>query len=78
VEGNAARIEGVVAVVAGGCSIAGIEGAAKTGAARVIYEPAVVAVVAAVEAVRPMSWARGKKIAAAAAVTAGIVVPILY
>jgi hypothetical protein len=75
VEGNAAEIEGVVAVVAGG---RGVEGPAETGAAGVMYEPAVVAVVGTVEAVRPVSWACVKKIAAAAAVAAGIVVAIPY
>jgi hypothetical protein len=46
VKGDAAGIEGVVAVVAGGRGVAGVEGAAETGAARVAHEPAAVAVAA--------------------------------
>jgi precorrin-3B methylase len=38
VEGDAARVEYVVAVFAGGHGVTGIEGAAETGAAGVVYE----------------------------------------
>jgi hypothetical protein len=45
VDRAAARIEDVIAMVTGGCSIAGVEGAAETGAARVMHKPTVIAVV---------------------------------
>ena len=38
IEGDATWIEYVVAVCAGGCGVTGVEDAAETGAAGVIYE----------------------------------------
>ena len=38
IEGDAAGVEYVVAVFAGGRGVAGVEGAAETGTARVVYE----------------------------------------
>jgi hypothetical protein len=76
VEGGAAGIEGMVAVVAGGHGVAGIEGAAETGAAGVMHKPTVVAVVAEAAAVVCEGVAAkttGDNAVAAESITSGIV-----